>query len=74
MLTEKQKRLCMNVHEVAEELGVSEPTAYEIVNRQDFPSIKHGKRIIVPREAFEKWLMDTVSGGQAVLKERASAR
>lgn len=74
MLTEKQKRLCMSVHEIAEELGLSDPIAYEIVNRADFPAIRYGRRWIIPREAFEKWLMDTVADGQAIIESNSKTK
>ena len=37
-------------------LGVSRSVAYCLVNRQDFPSIRVGRKILIPRDAFEKWL------------------
>jgi len=49
-------RSTMTVRELAEELGICVPNAYELVHRQDFPAISLGRRIIVPRVAFENWL------------------
>lgn len=49
-------KLCMSVSEVTEALGVSLPVGYSIVKSKGFPSIRLGKRIIVPRKAFEDWL------------------
>ena len=75
MLTKEQERLCMKVPEVAAQLGISLPTAYELANMESFPSIKYGKRVIVPREAFQNWLRDTVANGRAVIiKESGRAR
>ena len=37
-------------------LGVGRNTVYELVNRSDFPKIRVGRKIIVPRDAFAKWL------------------
>ena len=55
-------RKTYNVTEIAEILGVSRPTAYELASREDFPSIRvGGRRIVVPCDAFERWLQEQVS-------------
>ena len=46
----------MRVHQVAQELQISLIKAYELTRREDFPSFKIGKRIIIPREGFLKWI------------------
>ena len=50
------KKLTINVSEMAEQLGISKPKAYDLANRQDFPHLKVGKRILIPIAAFEEWL------------------
>lgn len=64
MESTSDKKMCLTVPEVAVALGVSKPTAYNLANRADFPAIRLGKRIIVPREAFEKWVTDVVANGR----------
>lgn len=64
-----EKRFCITVKDVAEAFGISLPTAYNIVNREDFPKIRYGRKIIVPREAFEKWMAD-LSAKNIDLKEK----
>lgn len=46
----------LSVAEMAETLGISRTTAYELVNREDFPSMRIGQRIIVPVDALDRWL------------------
>lgn len=47
----------MSVQEVANALGISRTTAYEVVNRADFPSIRVSpRRIVVPVSEFQKWV------------------
>lgn len=46
----------MNVRELAEQMGISLPLAYELTRRQDFPSLRVGTRIIIPIDAFKDWL------------------
>lgn len=50
------QKLTMNITELAQTMGVSKPTAYELVRRKDFPTLKIGKRIIIPVAAFQLWL------------------
>ena len=73
MLTQDMKRVTMNVGEMAEQLGISKPVAYELANRADFPCLRIGKRIVIPREAFDRWLMDSVAHGQAIIPINVNA-
>ena len=49
-------KLALSVAEMAEALGVSRTTAYELVNREGFPSAHLGQRIVVPVDALKRWL------------------
>ena len=46
------------VPELCDELGISPPTAYALVNREDFPKIRIGRRIRIPREGLERWIRE----------------
>ncbi len=48
--------LMLSVMEVAAILGISRAGAYELVRSEDFPTIKIGSRIIVPKEEFIAWI------------------
>lgn len=50
------ERLTYTIPEVAKLLGVNKIAAYELAKRKDFPAIRIGKRILVPKAAFEDWL------------------
>jgi len=50
------KRLCITVPEAAEMLGISRNFAYQLVREGKLPSIRFGKRILIPRAALEKIL------------------
>ena len=50
------EKLTMDVCELAVQLGISRPKAYELVKQSDFPSITLGKRIIIPVNALKCWL------------------
>ena len=45
-----------NVYEVAALLGINLPKAYELARQEGFPAIRIGRRIVVPKEAFHRWL------------------
>jgi excisionase family DNA binding protein len=59
-----RERLTMTVDEVAAALGVSRGTAYEAVRSGQVPSIKVGRRVLIPCERFERWLAGDGGGGQ----------
>jgi excisionase family DNA binding protein len=65
MKTESPK-LTLSVTEAARLLNVGRNQAYEAIHRGELPSIKIGKRILVPRAALKKLLGMTESPGEAV--------
>ncbi len=48
--------LFLNAEMVADILGVSSTTGYEIIHKKDFPSLKIGSRIVVPKDKFREWV------------------
>lgn len=50
------KRLTVTVPEAGEMLGLSRNLAYEAVGRGEIPSIRIGKRLVVPRAALDRML------------------
>lgn len=48
--------LMLSVLDVAQVLGISRAGAYELVKSADFPAMKIGTRIIVPKERFIEWI------------------
>jgi len=51
-----EKRLCISVPEAAKMLGLSRNFTYELVKRGELPSIKFGKRKLIPKLALQKRL------------------
>ena len=37
-------------------LGIGRSTAYNLVNQASFPTIRVGRKLLIPRDAFERWL------------------
>ena len=50
------KRLVLTVTEVAAALGISRAHAYELVARGELPSLRLGRRIVVPRRELDLFL------------------
>ena len=56
--------LLLNVETVAKVLGVSDSSVYELIQEDDFPSLRIGKRIVIPKEELRKWITAHTKGGQ----------
>ena len=54
--------LFLNARMVAQVLGVSISTAYEVMHEPSFPTLRVGSRMVVPKEKFIQWA-EGQSGG-----------
>jgi len=57
-MLENKSRATITVEEMAIRLGIGRNTAYQAVRTGEIPSIRIGRRILVPVAAFEKMLSD----------------
>ena len=57
----KELPVFLNARMLAELLGVSQSTAYELMHEKDFPTLQVGSRLVVPRDAFLEWMNGKVS-------------
>lgn len=48
--------LFLNVDTVAKVLGIAVSTAYELMHEKDFPALKIGNRLVVPKDRFVQWV------------------
>lgn len=55
--------LFLNAKTVARVLGISPSSGYELMHQRDFPTLKIGNRIVVPKERFVQWVEQNTSGG-----------
>ena len=55
--------LMLSVPEMAAVLGISRAGAYELVRSANFPALRIGSRIVVPKEKFISWIDTRTSGG-----------
>ena len=58
------EKLVFSVEELAVELGISKPTAYELLKRDGFPHIRVSeRRIVIPVESLRVWLNEHAAVG-----------
>ena len=55
--------LFLNAATVAKVLGVSPSSGYELMHEPDFPVLKVGSRMVVPKEKFVEWVSQHAQGG-----------
>ena len=48
--------LFLNVEAIGNALGISVSSAYELIHEKDFPSIRIGNRLIIPKDKFIEWV------------------
>ena len=55
--------LFLNAATAAKALGVSLSSGYELTHEPDFPVLKVGSRLVVPKEKFVEWVSRHTQGG-----------
>jgi excisionase family DNA binding protein len=55
-----EPRLTLTVGEAAKVLRLSRAFTYELVARGELPSLRFGRRVVIPRIAIERILNDSV--------------
>ena len=57
--------LFLNAEMVAQVLGISAAGTYELMHRADFPTLRIGNRMVVPKEKFVAWVERSTGGASA---------
>ena len=57
--------LFLNASMVAQVLGISAASGYELMHGKDFPVLKIGNHMVVPKEKFIAWVEQNTNGGGA---------
>jgi len=60
----EQLPIMLNANTLAKTLGISRAGAYELMNSKGFPTLRIGKRMMVGKEQFIKWVNS--KSGEAV--------
>ena len=56
--------LFLNSELVAKVLGVSPSSGYELMYQPDFPVLRVGSRMVVPKEKFIQWVEEHTGGAR----------
>ena len=59
-----QLPLFLNANTVAQVLGVSISSAYELMHEEVFPSVRIGSRFVVPKDKFQQWVERQAGGAR----------
>ena len=54
--------LFLNAKMVAQVLGIAPSSAYELMHESNFPVLKVGSRMVVPKEKFIEWVERNTGG------------
>ena len=54
---------CLRAEDIQTILGISRAGAYQLMHREDFPTIFIGKRMVVPEDKVRKWLDEQTKRG-----------
>ena len=61
-----KEKLTISAEECAEQLGVSLKTVYNLTRRQDFPTVRIGRRIRISREGLRDWVQSQQQNNMGV--------
>ena len=56
--------LFLNSDLVAKTLGIAPSSAYELMQEKDFPTLRIGSRMVVPKEKFIQWVEEHTKCGE----------
>lgn len=59
-MMDKLEPLAVSAPEAARLLGVSKPTIYQYIHRDDFPAFKLGNRTLVSVDGLKEWVRKQV--------------
>ena len=48
--------LFLNAETLAKLLGISISSSYELMHEKDFPALRVGSRLVVPKEKLQLWI------------------
>ena len=53
----------LNANQLAAALGISRAEAYQLLNAGTFPTLRIGKRLLVPKDKLIEWIEQNTGGG-----------
>ena len=55
--------LFLNAATVAKVLGIAPSSSYELMHEKNFPTLRIGSRMVVPKDKFIEWVVQHTKGG-----------
>ena len=55
--------LFLNAAMVAKVLGIAPSSSYELMHEKNFPTLRIGSRMVVPKDKFIEWVVQHTKGG-----------
>ena len=55
----------LTANQLAAALGISRAGAYQLLNTRTFPTLRIGKRLLVPKDKLIDWIEQNTGGGNA---------
>lgn len=55
----------LNANQLADVLGISRAGAYQLLHQEAFPTLRIGKRLLVPRDRLLEWIEQNTGGCHA---------
>ena len=52
----------LNANQLATALGISRAGAYQLLNTGTFPTLRIGKRLLVPKDKLVEWIEQNTGG------------
>jgi len=66
------EKMTISVQELAEQMGISLPKAYELTRTQGFPVIRVGARVLIPVLDFRRWLTENATHATLISEGRCN--
>lgn len=51
----------LTIKELQDYLKISRSKAYELVNEPEFPTLRIGKNIRIPKDQLEEWILEKIN-------------
>ena len=59
-----ERPLFLNAATVAKVLGIAPSSSYELIHEKNFPALRIGNWVVVPKEAFIQWVEQHTGGAE----------
>lgn len=56
------EKLTLNPKETSKELGIGLNKVYELIHNNTIPSVRIGRRLLIPIQSLKNWLISSAGG------------